>query len=342
MGPPPRTRGTRLTLSPVLLPAGTTPAYAGNARSRPLSSSPSRDHPRVRGERARPTAPSRHARGPPPRTRGTHPQRPGDVLQVGTTPAYAGNAARACSPARGAGDHPRVRGERAVSLHDLANTRGPPPRTRGTRDDQVAGAGPRGTTPAYAGNAAAPASQRGRPWDHPRVRGERDAHMVIPAGDLGPPPRTRGTLLRRRMYRRDRGTTPAYAGNASRHRRRTRRARGPPPRTRGWSALVDLWRCRSTVGVLFGLVRRGTVPRRAGRCSPTESSAFGGLAPSLGQGRVGDGLLGGAADEGDAVEVDGCPLVVVNLKGESLFSWLLEDQECPAGSGHIDDSGPEP
>src|SRR6266511_3590891 len=98
MGPPPRTRGTRHVPLHLAYLVGTTPAYAGNASTTPLSSPPSRDHPRVRGERARPTAPSRHARGPPPRTRGTHPQRPGDVLQVGTTPAYAGNAARACSP----------------------------------------------------------------------------------------------------------------------------------------------------------------------------------------------------------------------------------------------------
>src|SRR5262249_59383775 len=85
----------------------------------------------------------------------------------------------------------------------------------------------------------------------------------------------------------------------------------------------------------------GVVPCRVAGCSASEPSMFGGFAPSSWQRGVCDGPFGRAADEGDAVEVDGFPLVVVDLEGQPLFSWLLVYQECPAWSGHVDDSGPE-
>ncbi len=212
-GPPPRTRGTRPPDRPQPPRPGTTPAYAGNAPPAPRRCAPSRDHPRVRGERSPCMLTGTWSRGPPPRTRGTHQHGAGGGHHVGTTPAYAGNADVCGSQARHRGttpayagnarcpctiwptpgDHPRVRGERAMTrLPALAHV-GPPPRTRGTRAPPPASGGALGTTPAYAGNATPTWSYRPATWDHPRVRGERFFAAGCTDATGGPPPRTRGT-----------------------------------------------------------------------------------------------------------------------------------------------------
>src|SRR6266511_3647152 len=191
------------------------------------------DHPRIRGERGRCGAYGPIDLGPPPRTRGTH-----------------GVASATATISR---DHPRVRGERDVAHTSLGAVRG--------------------TTPAYAGNAPLVTLKASGRWDHPRVRGERGCRchrlpddtgpprvrgergIQIHLGQLvrGPPPRTRGTRPGYGHRRRSGGTTPAYAGNATRtsaqpgddgdhprvrgKRRPTRKGHyplsGPPPRTRG-------------------------------------------------------------------------------------------------------------
>ncbi len=231
-GPPPHTRGTRPLRCLRADRLGTTPAYAGNARSAIGAAPTTRDHPRVRGERDGFASEGGEHLGPPPRTRGTH-----------------GVASATATISR---DHPRVRGERDVAHTSLGAVRG--------------------TTPAYAGNAPLVTLKASGRWDHPRVRGERNSPKAIPPEGMGPPPRTRGTRLsmpsfagrygttpRTRGTRHPdpsrparSGTTPAYAGNATRIRSSSaigrdhprvrgerysyisaaRRRWGPPPRTR--------------------------------------------------------------------------------------------------------------
>ncbi len=214
-GPPPRTRGTLEDACLDLEHVGTTPAYAGNAPPPDGYPTTTRDHPRVRGERG-----DRHGvhdleSGPPPRTRGTHVRLDRGHLGVGTTPAYAGNAYAGGARGLSRRDHPRVRGERAVTGRAGVLIWGPPPRTRGTRYVEDDHGGDLGTTPAYAGNAPAsvPATRRAR--DHPRVRGERKTRPSRLRGLMGPPPRTRGTRAAALPPDRPQGTTPAYAGNAT-------------------------------------------------------------------------------------------------------------------------------
>ena len=252
-GPPPRTRGTRRLGSLETADHGTTPAYAGNAFFCWTSTVRSRDHPRVRGERAPGADPTTAARGPPPRTRGTRPRRRRRRRLDGTTPAYAGNATGPDARHASSRDHPRVRGERVLLLIFVATRLGPPPRTRGTLVCVVVVSAVPGTTPAYAGNASTGDFVCGRVRDHPRVRGER-----LPSGSrpcwktgpprvrgernqawteldwgMGPPPRTRGTLALLLLRPVIGGTTPAYAGNAGLPVSRSPGGGGPPPRTRG-------------------------------------------------------------------------------------------------------------
>src|SRR6266540_3615267 len=172
-GPPPRTRGTRRSPTRPQGDPGTTPAYAGNACSRPPWAPTRRDHPRVCGERGSVVGRGDQVWGPPPRTRGTRLRSADEPVGLGTTPAYAGNAFTDRSTSSLIGDHPCVRGERFDVWPAVPISKGPPPRTRGTRLAAPMEAAVGGTTPAYAGNAGVAGADVVLARDHPRVRGER-------------------------------------------------------------------------------------------------------------------------------------------------------------------------
>ena len=282
-GPPPRARGADDGDGPVVRHPGTTPACAGSRSQASRELATRGDHPRVRGEQCIPQHDGQVRRGPPPRARGAVNGPPSLHRRPGTTPACAGSSRggpRCGAPtrgppprARGAGpaprspghhgrDHPRVRGEQWPMTHTPMPAVGPPPRARGAGRQPAGPAAGRGTTPACAGSSAVPGWSRGRPRDHPRVRGEQ---MFLPKYAItlrGPPPRARGaaTTVRRRT-RRSR-TTPACAGSSGRATGRPRcrrdhprvrgeqgrrdahgrRLLGPPPRARGAGFLT----CGST------------------------------------------------------------------------------------------------
>src|SRR6266511_2192055 len=219
-GPPPRTRGTQGEPQLEVGGGGTTPAYAGNAFRPPSASCGSWDHPRVRGERLSFEDGDPRSLGPPPRTRGTRVRGGSWGSGLGTTPAYAGNATGRCRSCGRLRDHPRVRGERSMIDRPRMRREGPPPRTRGTRGSAAHVPTHPGTTPAYAGNAPDRAAHHSSCRDHPRVRGERSSTARRSASSTGPPPRTRGTRHSDKPKQAEQGTTPAYAGNASAHRRR--------------------------------------------------------------------------------------------------------------------------
>ena len=94
-----------------LLPAGITPAYAGNTYSLSLELCRLQDHPRLRGEHAILATKTNKIPGSPPPTRGTlfvclrlH-------LAPRITPAYAGNTTHLYDYFLQLEDHPRLRGE---------------------------------------------------------------------------------------------------------------------------------------------------------------------------------------------------------------------------------------
>ena len=67
-------------------------------------------------------------------------------------------------------------------------------------------------TPAYAGKRYCGVDFLLIVWDHPRIRGEKNAPDEIPAKDLGSPPHTRGKENNGYRNSGNLGITPAYAG----------------------------------------------------------------------------------------------------------------------------------
>ena len=71
---------------------------------------------------------------------------------LGITPAYAGNTVKIFVKNVTQKDHPRIRGEHAITgIKEYANT-GSPPHTRGTLGALSGFGTNEGITPAYAGN----------------------------------------------------------------------------------------------------------------------------------------------------------------------------------------------
>jgi len=152
-----------------------TPACAGNTRAGTPACGCRSEHPRVRGEHGAPVSDITRVDGAPPRARGTQ-HSPHDFGAAHrSTPACAGNT-------RGA----RRGGERTL---------GAPPRARGTLGAPLDAVGSLRSTPACAGNTAAPHPAFFWTSEHPRVRGEHKPDLLVHAGDIGAPPRARGTQV---------------------------------------------------------------------------------------------------------------------------------------------------
>jgi len=222
------------------VPAGITPACAGNRRCSSPCTRGAGDHPRVRGEQSGPApmrghAPVDHPRvrgeqisasqaagsfaarqGSPPRARGTGHIRREVQGGQGITPACAGNRSRRNRRRARIRDHPRVRGEQSSAVAGSEPNRGSPPRARGTgRRPAPPGRAGR-ITPACAGNSPAASTPGHRRRDHPRVRGEQFWAGLGNGVAGGSPPRARGTAAGRLPRHPGRGITPACAGNSRR------------------------------------------------------------------------------------------------------------------------------
>ena len=214
MGSPPHTRGKVGDVLGVRHQGGITPAYAGKRTSSSRYSSPSRDHPRIRGEKPDGTEWWSGITGSPPHTRGKDVPARFPAVTIGITPAYAGKrtteAACHCAP----WDHPRIRGEKFDAAGVCVGGVGSPPHTRGKESIYRTARKPVGITPAYAGKSGESARYKTRSRDHPRIRGEK---VDIPAGTTsiqGSPPHTRGKVWARALVKPTSGITPAYAGKS--------------------------------------------------------------------------------------------------------------------------------
>ena len=132
--------------------------------------------------------------------------------RVGITPAYAGKRRRCFAFRWLPWDHPRVCGEKlrktAVSVREL----GSPPRMRGKVEIHCHVVFDVGITPAYAGKSFCPQRLIFRPTDHPRVCGEKLMRRRANGEETGSPPRMRGKAYLYVCPDRQRGITPAYAG----------------------------------------------------------------------------------------------------------------------------------
>ncbi len=185
----------------------------GEQDAHPGSSSPQRDHPRVRGEQQLPFR-SRYAlRGPSPRARGAGADGRCGRVRRGTIPACAGSRSAADSIAATMRDHPRVRGEQPPLVLPDDERLGPSPRARGAVGVGARAAAEGGTIPACAGSRSAAPVTPQKALDHPRVRGEQLCRPVARTMSAGPSPRARGAEPTCSPRARHEGTIPACAGS---------------------------------------------------------------------------------------------------------------------------------
>ena len=223
---PPHMRGKAVRADDAAVPAGITPAYAGKRRRRWASGSQDRDHPRVCGEKSANPKVRDTMEGASPRMRGkvffftgasfyaifflepsgnlllepsgsswVPPDGSIFVFAIGSPPRVRGKVKVQSTLRLERRDHPRVCGEKMVSMIPHRRSRGSPPRMRGKATSGCLSTLVCRITPAYAGKSPT-AKQRGTPRrDHPpRVRGK----VHISTGQVG------GV-----------GITPAYAGKRS-------------------------------------------------------------------------------------------------------------------------------
>ena len=137
-----------------------------------------------------------------------------DVAHTRITPAYAGRSSAENPLADRGWDHPRLCGEKRKTCDDLACYLGSPPPMRGEGPDRSFFARSCRITPAYAGRSRFTLHCTSRPWDHPRLCGEKVAAFADGSRLLGSPPPMRGEAppcLPLRAYDR---ITPAYAGRS--------------------------------------------------------------------------------------------------------------------------------
>ena len=94
LGSPPLARGTVVNVGGLCDNGGITPACAGNRTATPITPGIARDHPRLRGEQRMLGGRDPQQMGSPPLARGTVCVDILKPLQIGITPACAGNSLR--------------------------------------------------------------------------------------------------------------------------------------------------------------------------------------------------------------------------------------------------------
>ena len=133
---------------------GITPAYAGKSAASAFGYARRRDHPRVCGEKYRPSARLLIFGGSPPRVRGKVSVRAAWRPYHGITPACAGKSrSQPRLPCTGR-DHPRACGEKSSLFRTACSPMGSPPRVRGKAVHHKHRHSPGRITPACAGKSS--------------------------------------------------------------------------------------------------------------------------------------------------------------------------------------------
>ena len=171
-GSPPHTRGILPISEKNRCIRGITPAHAGNTSSICKRPSTPWDHPRTRGEYCVNAIVEIIKEGSPPHTRGIPEGIATIDVELGITPAHAGNTTCHQKMVADQWDHPRTRGEYNLVESINRNREGSPPHTRGILAMALLFAPIAGITPAHAGNTAAGSAAAAAAGDHPRTRGE--------------------------------------------------------------------------------------------------------------------------------------------------------------------------
>ena len=170
--------------------------------------------PRICGEKQRRAMGSSSEPGTPPRARGKESQIFALSVSKGNTPACAGKSYTTIHGISGFWDHPRVRGGKHPPGSELMGGQGSPPRARGKGPAAMVVQRGGGITPACAGKSLSVYDRGYRPWDHPRVRGEKGRSPRRSSASWGSPPRARGKAGLVTGALCEQGITPACAGKS--------------------------------------------------------------------------------------------------------------------------------
>ena len=150
------------------------------------------------GEKQQMIADAGKGMGSPPRMRGKAERRSKRPQNPGITPAYAGKRDLVISESGDIEDHPRVCGEKMVSMIPHRRSRGSPPRVRGKVQPLGERGSQAGITPACAGKRRSIGRLSQPTRDHPRVCGEKSMYDYGNNTAQGSPPRMRRKGPRRR------------------------------------------------------------------------------------------------------------------------------------------------
>ena len=191
---------------------GITPAYAGKSLFWLHRGTLSQDHPRVCGEKTLQPDVAQLFQGSPPRMRGKAERLIESKMLPRITPAYAGKSFFASLMAFRVEDHPRVCGEKSISISVTTSCKGSPPRMRGKARQRLVLRLDTRITPAYAGKRVQQEKYSASIRDHPRVCGEKTRASGPDGARKGSPPRMRGKGLKDNVDATVLRITPAYAG----------------------------------------------------------------------------------------------------------------------------------
>ena len=170
--------------------------------------------------------------GSPPHARGKAQDSAGLAVHIRITPACAGKSCTAgCRQVR-TKDHPRMRGEKALSWYRAAAFLGSPPHARGKDHRELKSIVLAGITPACAGKSHKFRQKCGGDEDHPRMRGEKSTCCTACWTASGSPPHARGKAPGHAEVIVQPGITPACAGK-SRQGKQQRAGGRDHPRMRG-------------------------------------------------------------------------------------------------------------
>ena len=166
------------------------------------------------GEKIRAVSATTASVGSPPRVRGKVSPVRISHRHNRITPACAGKRTWPSPAAQPLWDHPRVCGEKPVSVPPMYQLPGSPCGEKGR--PTAASACPSGITPACAGKSAGVDDRCRLRQDHPRVCGEKPTEPEMLRSALGSPPRVRGKECGKARRAGAEGITPACAGKSRR------------------------------------------------------------------------------------------------------------------------------
>ena len=192
LGSSPLTRGKPQRSSPISGTSGLIPAHAGKTVGPRQAGTPTRAHPRSRGENSAPCTIVRRKSGSSPLTRGKQQPTSWSPERPGLIPAHAGKTTASfsdCSPTRA---HPRSRGENSCTVHRPIFAAGSSPLTRGKHAHALERELSRGLIPAHAGKTFRGLPGPVRAGAHPRSRGENRSSPRAWLRRSGSSPLTRG------------------------------------------------------------------------------------------------------------------------------------------------------